>query len=175
MALALLLLSSTAIADPCVDKLPPDLRQLLLVRFPHERLPSSSDTPADAYPAGQTHPDKCLLVARADVDGDGRDDMMLVLPSKSQRSYRLVAAVHRAEGWRIDALGSWRLLYHYMYVDVASPGLYKHTNDYPYTPGEGGVERFDAKHPGFEFGKIEAQADDYFFDGHRWLYVHAID
>ncbi len=148
---------------------------MLQSRFPHERLPSSSDSPADAYPAGKRATDTCLLVANADVDGDGRDDVMLVLPSKSQDSYRLVAAVRRARGWRIDTLGSWRLSYQYVYVGTVPPGLYKHTDDYLYTPGEGDIERFDAKHAGFEFGDIEAQADDYFFDGHRWLYVHTID
>lgn len=173
----LLMLSAPAFAagDPCARAIPPALRQSLQQHFPNERLPSLADTsPADRRQAMQ-HGSTCLLVASADVDGDRRADMMLMLPSRKQHGYRLVAAIHARAGWQLTSLREWKGAYDHMYVDVALPGNYRQTEAYDFIPEPGAVEQISAKLPGFYVGQVESAADAYFLEQGRWVHVHPID
>lgn len=173
----LLVLSPSAFAadDPCVDIIPPALHQLLQQRFPDERLPLSTDTSPDDRRQAMQRGDACLLVASADVDGDGRADMMLMLPSRKQHGYRLIAALNPSTGWKLTSLYEWKGAYDHLYVDVATPGDYRQTEAYAFTPGTGAVERIVTRRPGFFVGEIESAADVYFLDKGRWAHVHSID
>ncbi|WP_155950903.1 hypothetical protein [Rhodanobacter sp. OR87] len=167
--------SAFAAGDPCVEMVPPALRQSLQQHFPSERLPLSTDvSPVDRRQA-MRHGNACLLVASADVDGDGRADAMLVLPSGKRHGYRLVAAINAPAGWQLTSLREWKGAYDHVYADVAPPGNYRQTEAYDFIPEPGAVEQISAKLPGFYVGQVESAADAYFLEQGRWVHVHPID
>lgn len=174
---ALLALGTTspAVADPCAVLVPRELERELELRFPDTRLPLATDSDEDDRQFAAKKGDACLLIARADVDGDGRLDLVLLLPSKTAGGYRLVVALNKPAGFKVSELGSWMGSTRNLYVDVASPGTYRHTDAYPFHPAPGVVERIDSTRPGFYFGKLESAADVYFLNRGQWSRVHVLD
>ena len=168
-------LPQPATADPCVKLIPSDLAQVLEHRFPHERLPLSTDTNEDGRRKAASRGNACVLVARADFDGNGRRDLVMLLPGKSGASYRLVVVLDNPSGYSVTSLLSRKEPVGNMYVDLAEAGSYAHTDAYAFSPEPGSVERIVSPREGFWFGRLEGGAGVYFFRKGRWAFVNAVD
>ena len=175
--LALLIASRPLVAaDPCEAMLPNELRQAVERRFRNDRVSTSADTPEEDRRAFSEHGgNTCLLVASADFDGDGRVDRVLVLPSKKGRRFRLVVALHRSAGWSLASLREWDGSHDNPYVEIAPPGIYRHTEAYDFVPEPSALEQLSTKRPGFYFGKIESAAMAYFLHSGRWVHIYVSD
>ncbi|NYE27672.1 hypothetical protein HDE78_000597 [Rhodanobacter sp. K2T2] len=165
-----------AVADPCLDNIPSKLQAALRQRFADERLPVATDSTEDNQVEAKKE-GKCRLEASIDLDGDGRKDFVLLMPSvKQPKEYRLVAALPRSNGWHLMTIekdSSYEFAT--LAIDRAPPGLYVHTDAFDFVPAPGEVERFRAKHSGFYLGAVEGAADAYFLSNGHWLHVHSID
>jgi len=102
LCLALFLAApNIALADPCIDNIPSRLQGALRQRFTDERLPIATDSVEENQLAARKE-GRCLLEGRIDLDGDGRKDFVLLMPSvKHPKEYRLVAAFRRSNGWHL--------------------------------------------------------------------------
>ncbi|WP_158881497.1 hypothetical protein [Rhodanobacter sp. L36] len=119
---------------------------------------------------------KCILEAWMDLDGDGLRDVVLLMPSaRKSMEYRVVAAMHRRDGWSLTTVAEENSEFASLELNRAPAGLYVHTNDYAFVPEPGVLERFRSRNDGFYIGAVEGGADAYFLDGRRWIHVHAID
>jgi hypothetical protein len=161
--------------DSCVELVPDALRQVLMRRFPDARLPLTTDSREESRRYAVSKGNACLLIAKADFDGDGRPDLVLLLPAKRAKDFRLVVALNEKSGFTVTDLGSWAEPVTDLFVDAAPSGTYTHTEAYPFQPEPGAAERVTSAHEGFYFGQIEAGADVYFVDHGQWRHVHAID
>lgn len=159
----------------CTSLVPVELQRKLEERYPDVRLPLviDSDEGNRRYAAKQGK--ACLLVAQADVDGDGRSDLALALPKKTGSGYRFLVALNKPSGLEISELDARAVPVTRLFVDVAAAGIYEHTEAYPFRPSPGVVERIDSHKPGFYFGTVESAADVYFFQRGEWLLVHVMD
>lgn len=162
-------------ADPCVALVPRDVARELEIRFPDSRLPLATDSDEENRQFAAEKGNFCLSIARADVDGDGRPDMALLLPSKDGSEYRLVVVFGRPDRFDVSELGSWKGSIRTLYVDAAAPGTYRHTEAYPFRPELGVAETIVSPRQGFYFGEVESAADVYFFDHALWRRVHVLD
>lgn len=161
--------------DACTSLVPVGLERKLEERYPDVRLPlvADSDDEDRAYASKQGK--ACLLIAQADVDGDGRIDLALVLPKKAGVGYRFVVVLNKLSGFELRELATWTGPVTHSYVDVAPAGIYQHTEAYPFRPSPGVVEQIDSKKPGFYFGTMESAADVYFLQRGQWVLVHVMD
>lgn len=175
IALSALGVAHATTADPCVELVPGNLRRALAQRFPDTRLPLATDSREASRRYAESKGNACLLISRADFDGDGRPDLVLLLPAKTAKDFRLVVALNGAAGFKVADLGSWTEPVTDLFVDIAPSGTYTHTEAYPFQPEPGAVERIASAHEGFYFGKIEAGADVYFLNHGQWRHVHTID
>jgi hypothetical protein len=164
-----------AIADPCTALVPQDVVRKLEIRFPDSRLPLATDSDEENRQFAAKKGNSCLSIARADFDGNGHLDMALILPAKSGREYRLVVVLSRSDGFDVRELGSWKGSVRTLYVGVAPPGTYRHTEAYPFRPEPGVAETIVSQRQGFYFGQVESATDVYFLDHTQWHRVHVLD
>lgn len=162
-------------ADICATLVPETLRQQLEQRFHDVRLPVEADSPLADRKYAAAHGNTCLLVASADFNGDGKPDLVLLLPRKVAAGYRLVVAVDSPGGYAVTSLESSPAPVTNLYVDAAKPGTYSHTEAYEFQPAPGVAERIVSAQAGFRFGALEAASDVYFLKQDRWIRVHAED
>lgn len=167
--------TSATLADQCATLVPQSLARKLEIRFPDSRLPLTTDSDEENRRSAAEKGDSCLSIAIADFDEDGRPDMVLILPAKDGRGYRLVVVLGRPDGFDVRELGSWKGSARMLYVDVAPPGTYRHTEAYPFRPEPGAVETIVSQRQGFYFGQVESAADVYFLEDAQWRRVHALD
>ena len=177
LLIALLALNAPhpAMVDSCTELVPKPLARMLEQRFPDTRLPLVTDSLVEDRGYTASKGNACLLIARADFDGDGRSDFVLLLPAKTGKDYHLVVALNKPSGFKVTEIGSWTEPVTGLFVDTAPPGTYTHTNDYEFQPEPGVAERIVSSHEGFYFGRVEAAADVYFLDHGQWRRVHTID
>ncbi|WNL45780.1 hypothetical protein RKE25_20590 [Dyella sp. BiH032] len=161
--------------DPCHSLVPPELERKLEERYPDVRLRLAADSDAENLRYATKQGKTCLLVAQADADGDGRADLALVLPKKAGVGYRFVVALNKPSGFELRELNAWTGPVTRLYVDVAPPGTYEHTEAYPFLPSPGVAETIVSKLPGFYFGTVESAAVVYFLQHDQWLLVHVMD
>jgi len=173
-ALALAMPSSVT-TDACAGRVPDTLEQLLGRDFPDVRLPIEADSPLADREYAATRGNACLTVASADFNGDGRSDLVLLLPRKAAAGYRLVVAIDSPAGYKVTSLESSNTPVTNLYVEAARPGAYSHTDAYEFQSAPGVAERIDSADPGFWFGALEAASDVYFLKQGRWVRVHASD
>lgn len=169
--------------DACESLLPPALRDALLKRVPDYRVAHVSDYSKEEvehemqYHGGS----RCLAVAAADIDGDGRDDFALLITNKEGHTLLMAARNVKEREWVISKLddfgkdgpgGS--------YVGTVNPGLYQDlfaTDDAPseYIPEPGRVQSYKSSRSGFIAGTIESTGIAYFFTGKRWVHLWLSD
>ncbi len=161
--------------DSCIGLVPDAVKRVLAQRFPDARLPLATDSREESRRYAEIKGNACLLIARGDFDGDGRPDLVLLLPAKRAEDFRLLVTLNETSGFKVTDLGSWTGPVADLFVDVAPAGTYTHTEAYAFQPEPGAVESITSAHEGFYFGKIEAAADVFFIDRGQWRHVHAID
>ncbi|WP_213948089.1 hypothetical protein [Luteibacter sp. dw_328] len=161
--------------DACAASVPDALRQALERQFRDVRLPLETDSPLEDRKAVVASGRACLLIASADFNGDGRNDLVLLLPRKASPGYRLVVALDSPSGFRVTSLQSSATPMTNMFLDAAPAGTYSHTEAYELRPSPGAAERIVSAQAGFWFGGLGAAADVYFLKQGRWLHVHAVD
>lgn len=79
--------------DSCAALVPDALRPVLAQRFPDARLPLVTDSREESRSYALSKGNACLLIAKADFDGDGRTDLVLLLPAKPTTDFRYVHTI----------------------------------------------------------------------------------
>jgi hypothetical protein len=118
--------------DICDKKTPAPLKQVLTAKFPGFRLARVSDQDRDAMKASKkAGGDGCLTVTQGDFDGDGNQDVALLLTKTTGNgktdSVRLIAALRRAGAWSVYRLPTWCRTISSCYVQTEKPGVFKRT------------------------------------------------
>lgn len=142
-AVVKLALLSTAAAqstpDACRSQVPNALREALRQRFPKHNLPQVSDSLTEDVQFDRSNGGNgCILVTRADFDGDGREDFAIGLTPQTGRVPMVVVALSRDRSWAISSSRGWVDDIIRLYVSSAPPGLLKRTEalDGPVEPDE---------------------------------------
>ena len=173
-------LLSTAEAQPapdaCRSQIPDTLRQALQQRFPKHDLPQVSDSLAEDVQFDRSKGGNgCILLKRADFDGDGREDFAIGLAPQANRVPLVVVALSRDRSWAISTIRSWVDNISRLYVSSAAPGLLKRTEalDGPVEPDERTSLRCDQT--AVIVGATESTGIAYCYVKTRWLYVWISD
>jgi hypothetical protein len=117
----------------------------------------------------------CLSAAAGDFDGDGRQDLAVLLaretPRASSKPVRLVVALRRGDGWLIEELPSWCSGIGWCHVASAKPGTFKRTASMgePLEPAE--RQSIKLEHRGIASGAPEATEVLYGRENGSWVYV----
>jgi hypothetical protein len=90
--------------DACRLQIPPLLVRQLEARYPKNRLPSASDSRSmcvkDHVRRGTGN---CLLVTSGDFDGNGQEDIAVLMPAVKKRvAPKLVAARRLGSDWKLE-------------------------------------------------------------------------
>ena len=163
-------------ADACRGHIPPTLGESLRRRFPEHHLPSTSDSLAEDVQFDKTRGgDGCLLVEVADFDGDGRQDLVVGLPSDKGGVPVVAVALARGRDWSISAIQSWVDVTERLYVRSAPAGTHSRTSalDRRLQPDERKSLKCD--NAAVIVGATESTTIAYCYLNHRWLYVWVSD
>lgn len=163
--------------DFCASLMPEDLTSLVLARFPHARLPQSSEWTKDDVDynikSGGTG---CLGIIRGDFDGDKQNDFAFLLASTKKKGdiLLMVARHQRGNQWMIEQLRNWTdSPIRRLYIEASRPRHYERAKSLEGTLSEPGeLEKFDSKFAGVVSGNIESSGVAYFFDGKNENWVH---
>jgi hypothetical protein len=145
----------------------------LLYRAPFETDNNSDDI---SYQKSQGR-SGCLGVAKADFDGDGKDDYLLAITAKNNFDKgRIVAALTKNAGWRIHQLSDdTPSVRSDTYVEVIKPQVHgrRESDDTPLSNGEKKV--MHCSHWGAMTGKVESTGIVYCFIKGKWPHVWVSD
>ena len=180
-ALLLLLLCFPAAASAAVDRcnglISAAATEAISRAFPSYRLPQSTDNLEEdiEYNLSQGGTG-CLGVARADFDGDGRQDFLVGLPSVEGDGAAVVVALNHERAWVVERLDEWPSGRARLFVEAGAPGLYERTEALGGPPSEvGEVVSLKCKHGVAIFGATESTGVAYCKVGSKWLHVWVSD
>jgi hypothetical protein len=164
-------------ADACAALVPPTLQAAIVRSYPGFRPVSVSDYTAEVirrerqYHGGSS----CLGVASADVDGDGRADVGLLIVSEPGHVLVLAARSVTPSSWRLEKLADFGDGGPAQsYVGVVEAGSYEDLGlSDKKAPGQ--LARYKSAHPGFSAGTIDSSGVAYFFTGKRWVHLWVAD
>jgi hypothetical protein len=158
----------------CVDEVPPALLKQLARELPDWRLPRASDFSAADLKYLERDKPGCFGLTRGDFDGDGRQDLALLLKSAKGCRFVLVGALRRGRSWLLYNLTTFTDAHDPWYLKTAKPGLYKQDESGPDLEG---LLELRIPHQGIrllhEIRDVETEQDDIvygYLDG-RWLKV----
>jgi len=156
--------------DICEQRVPASLKRLIDTKFPGFRLPRLSDQDADITKTPRRS--GCLIIARGDFDGDGRQDIALLLVGAKSNAVRLVAGLRRDTSLAIYPLPTWCETIRTCYVQSEKLGLFKRTEalDMPLSsPDE--REEIESRTENVLSGTLEATGIIYVYSNGKWHYV----
>jgi len=158
--------------DACRAQIPPTLSRVLLHKFPSYRLPLVSDSLAEDIQFNRTQGGNgCILVSRADFNGDGHDDIAVALAPKAGRDPLVAVAFAQGDGWQLSTIQGWTDDISRQYVDSAPPGVHMRFEalDGPLRPNE----RRSLRCPSAAVivGATESTGIAYCYIHAQWLYV----
>src|SRR5882762_5032868 len=138
--------------DACANKLPSTLIDQLKTRFPHHRVPVSSDNEPWAVSSDRrSGGDGCLGIAKGDFDGDGTIDFAVLLSPSGDTTSPLIVAIGDSQTYRLDSLDVSTGPRRIYYVSALVPGRYQRTeilSDDSVALEAGELAVFDSKRPG---------------------------
>ena len=169
--------SAGAGGDLCVARLPAEVTREIGVSFPAYALPRVAHNLTEDIANNRQHGgDGCLGAAYGDFDGDGTQDVALLLASPKDDHVLVVVALWRDGKWQLEQLRTWKSERNRIYVAVAPPGKYKRSESFDYPLSEAGeVESLESTLPGIVTGRTEASGIYYFLKTGSWKHVWAID
>jgi hypothetical protein len=120
-------------------------------------------------------------VAHGDYNGDGNDDVAVLLPGISGKRLILAVALRTRTSWTVTQLPTWcdesgKGSEVGCFVSTEKPGTYHRTNllDGPLEPGE--ASELTSKTDSVVSGRVEANAVVHVYTGNgRWRYVWTSD
>lgn len=163
-------------SDACDRVVPTSLRALLARRFPGYRVPREVDTHGPCVQDRErTSENRCVLATRGDFDGDGEQDVAVVMPSQTASAPpALVVALRRRHGWKIERLtvGTDATVHHFV-ISTLHPGVYRETAA---VRGENEPERVvRSQHDGVAISACDVWSDGHFRVDSKWQSISLSD
>lgn len=157
--------------------MPNDLAALLADRFPQFRLPLISDSLPEDIDYQRAHGGNgCLLVAKADLDGDRVDDFAVGLaPVAGEGAALVVFALRRGDEWFVSPVHDGVPHINRLYLGSVPPKRWKRTEilDGPVHGNE--RKSLRCAHNGVVLGATESTGIVYCYVNRQWLYVWVSD
>ena len=165
-----ILMTGGADGDRCMSQVPARLARDIDVKFPGCALPRMDDNLAADIAISRRHGGNgCLGAACADFDGDGADDIALLLTCAKDEEVLVVVALSDDGMWRVEKLRTWKSERSRIYVAVVPPGKYARSESFDGPPSEAGEMQFvESKLPGIVTGRTEASGIHYFLRADGW-------
>ena len=167
---------STA-ADSCLSQIPKSLQDAALAQYPNFRLPQESDNHKEDIQHNRSQGGSgCAGVTAADMDGDRRKDVAMLLTEKNKDHTILVAALNKPEAWEIQNLMDMGSDRSSLYLGRVDPGYYENYEgkNQPVTE-DGELPSFKSDLPGIVSGTIEASGVVFFWTPKGWRHVWVSD
>jgi hypothetical protein len=158
--------------DACRAQIPQNLGRALLERFPSYRLPLVSDSLAEDVESDRTGGGNgCLLVSRADFNGDGHDDVAVALAPKAGRRPLVAVAFSRTDGWQLSTIRGWTDDISRQYVASAEPGGHRTSRALDASFHHNERRSLRCPSAAVIVGAIESTVITYCYIHAQWLYV----
>ena len=170
-------MATTAGADHCSGLVRADAAKAAAANSPGFRMPLSTDNLAEDVEYNISNRGSgCLGVARGDFDGNGKQDYLIALTSRTGPGVAIVVVLRRKNGWSVERLNELAEGRSRLFVEASPPGKYEMTQtlDVPLSePGE--VLAFTCKQSVAVFGATESSAVAYCRVGSSWQHVWISD
>lgn len=163
-------------ADDCESQLPVPLRRAAEKAYPAFRSPVVTDNlPEDVDYQFQQTGSRCLGVAKADFDGDGKVDYLIGMSARTSSGAEILVALARGKSWALRSLASWSEGRSRLYVATEKPGKYERTLALEGPLSEGENQTLVCRNPVAVFGATEASGVAYCYMEGAWPYVWISD
>jgi hypothetical protein len=161
--------------DACSVQLPSSLARTIEEHVPGWRLPRQEDSRSRCVADRQReHRSPCLLVARGDFDGDGQEDIAVLLPNRrSEGPPKLVVALARTKSWQLEELGvgTDHFVNHFV-IETLPPGTYRETEA---ITREGQRPAVTSSSDGVMMSACDTWSNGYFRVNGKWLAIRLSD